>query len=97
MKKYLISAVALVAISSSQVHAASGVGNGCGVWGKVSYLYQSTFSTSLVIINGQACFVSGATDSDNAVMSSILSSAEANNKDANLSTFSSGVTVAMQP
>lgn len=97
MKKYLISAVALVALSSSQVQAASGTGGGCGVWGKVSYLYQSTSSTSLVIINGSACFVNGATDSDNAVMSSILSSAGANNKDAILDAHSSGVTVAMQP
>ena len=97
MKKHLISAVALVALSSSQVYAASGSGLGCGVWGKVSYLYQSTFSTSLVIINGYACFISGANDSDNAVMSSILSAAEANNKDAIVNASASGVNVGMQP
>lgn len=98
MKKQLISAAAIIGFAfSTQAISASGTGLGCDNWGKVSYLFQSASGTSLAIINGYACFVSGTTDRDVSVMSAILSQAEASNKDAILQATASGVNVAMQP
>ncbi len=98
MKKTLTTSIIALGLAASfQVNAATGSGNGCGVWGKVSYLYQSASNTSLAIIDGFACFVSDTTARDVSVMSSILSEAEAGNKDALLEVRTSSVNVAMQP
>ncbi len=98
MKKILTSSIIALGLAASfQINAATGSGDGCGVWGKVSYLYQSASNTSLAIINGTACFVSNTTARDVSVMSSILSEAEAGNKDALLEVTASSINVAMQP
>jgi hypothetical protein len=98
MKKYLVSIIAVFGMAlSMQASAATGSGMGCNTWGKVSYLYQSAAGASLAIVNGYACFISGATARDVSVMSAILSQAEASNKDAIIEITSGGVNVAMNP
>lgn len=98
MKKNLLSVLAVIGLAlSMQAHSATGSGVGCSNWGKVTYLYQSASGTSLALINGSACFVSSATARDVSVMSSILSQAQATNKDAYMEVTAAGVNVAMQP
>jgi hypothetical protein len=82
MKKFffIISSFCLFGFASPSF-ASSGLG--CGVWGPVSYVYigNSTTGTStiLAIINGYACFVTGAT-SNLTPQVAILSDAIANGK-----------------
>ena len=87
MKKIiLISSLCLFGFASPGF-ASSGLG--CGVWGPVSYVYMGNnaaapgTSTILAIINGSACFVTGATSNLTSQVA-ILSDAIANGKTAYL-------------
>ena len=92
MKKLiLISSLCLFGFAGPSF-ASSGLG--CGVWGPVSYVYMgnstSGTSTILAIINGYACFVTGAT-SNLTPQVAILSDAIANGKTAYLTDTSAAI------
>lgn len=103
MKKiaFLLSFVGLVAISTP-ASAVTLSGTGCNVWGLSTYLFVNE-GTSLVLINGGACFVNGPTGEEAARLAAVLSQAQASGRQVSVGTGSSqgggnptGLTVAMQ-
>ena len=65
-------AVAGALAMSTSAHAATVSGSGCNVFGTVSYVYANS-GTSLLLINGLACFASGLTAGDEAALAAIAS------------------------
>lgn len=57
---------------STSAHAATVSGGGCNVSGTVSFVYANS-GTSLLLINGMACFASSLTAGDEAALAAIAS------------------------
>lgn len=103
MKKiaFLLSFVGLLAINAP-ASAVTLSGTGCGVWGLSTYLFVNEGS-SLVIVNGGACFVTNPTGDEAARLAAVVSQAQASGRRVSVSTGSvagggnaNGLVVAMQ-
>lgn len=96
----LLSAGALM--SASNVSAVTLSGGGCDVWGPASYLFVNE-GTSLAIVNGSVCFISGLTGDEASRLAAIVSQAQASGISVRIGTGASagggnanGLAVAMQ-
>lgn len=103
MKKiaFLLSIVGLLTINAP-ASAVTLSGTGCNVWGLATYLFVNEGS-SLVLINGGACFVNNPTGDEAARLASVVSQAQASGRQVSVGTGASqgggnatGLTVAMQ-
>ena len=95
-------AVAGALTMSTSVHAATVSGSGCNVFGTVSYVYVNAGS-SLVLINGLACFANGLTAGEQATLGAIASEGRSSGRKVAVGTGASmgggtatGLSVAMQ-
>ena len=73
MKKLIISSIVLASALFSGASFA-----GCGDWGPVNYVYSSSSTGALAIVNGTACWVSGA---NTPAAVAVLATANANDKE----------------
>lgn len=73
---------------NTSAHAVTLSGGGCNVWGAASYLYVNP-GTSLVLVNGQACFISGLTAGEVASLSAVVSQAQTTGKQVVIGTGAS--------
>jgi len=97
MKKILVLILAMgFSITSFAANHTTSSGNGCNAWGPVSFVYVPESGTSLSLINGSACFVSGLTPDGAHLIASVLSEALTSGKDVNLSVVNGQVHVATQ-
>lgn len=83
-------------------NAVSLSGTGCNTWGNATYLFVNE-ATSLAIVGGGACFVTGLTAGETAALSAVVSQAQASNRLVLIGTGASagggsanGLAVAMQ-
>jgi hypothetical protein len=73
---------------STSAHAVTLSGGGCNVSGTASYLYVNP-GTSLVLVNGLACFISGLTAGEVAALSAVVSQAQTTGKKVAIGTGAS--------
>lgn len=72
MKKLIMSSIVLASALFSSTSFAD-----CDEWGSVDYVYSSTSTSAMAIVNGTACWVTGS-NTPSAV--AILATANANDK-----------------
>jgi hypothetical protein len=80
--------VAGALVMSTSAHAVSLSGTGCNVSGTASYLYVNS-GTSLAIVNGGACFVTGLTAGEQAALAAVVSQAQTTGRNVTIGTGAS--------
>ena len=98
MKKYLLTTIIALGLTASlQTQAASSQGQGCNVWGPVSYVYAAEGGSLMAIVNGYVCIINGVTDRPMvAAASAILSEALAAGKKASVGVSNGQLNAATQ-
>lgn len=103
MKKNIALVLLLLStFAASNAGAVTLSGGGCNTWGLSTYLFVNE-GTSLVLVNGSACFISNPTGSEAARLAAVISQAQASGKKIVIGTGSTqgggsanGLVVAMQ-
>jgi len=88
LRKIMLATAGALALSTS-AHAATVTGGGCNNFGTVSYSYVNS-GTSLLLTSGGACFASGLTDGEAALLGAMASEAQASGKTLFVGTGASG-------